>query len=235
MVHSKKKNNRKRRKNQGFRKDRCRARKIEASTSYGFTDEQLTPYGGLLGLVKLWDGLKFEERLEKLFCAPRRTPILGHGIMIKGLLLMLFIGFCRIGHFVYIDEDPMVLGILNLKKLPVVSTFWRYLKSLAINQANSLLGLNGELLGEAWVGLQRKLKSIHIDIDTTVETVYGDIQGARVGHNPRNRGKKGLRPVLAFIAETKEYIGGRLRRGKLSAARRPKNSLSKSDGLSPRA
>jgi hypothetical protein len=46
-----------------------------------------------------------------------------------------------------------------------------------------------------------------------VETVYGEIQGAKKGHNPKARGKKGLRPVLAFVAETKEYLSGKLRRG----------------------
>jgi hypothetical protein len=56
-------------------------------------------------------------------------------------------------------------------------------------------------------------KVVHIDIDTTVETVYGDIEGARKGHNPTHRGKKGLRPILAFIAETKEYFLGKLRQG----------------------
>ena len=52
-----------------------------------------------------------------------------------------------------------------------------------------------------------------MDIDTTVETVYGAIQGAKRGYNPLHRGKKGLRPVLAFIAETREYLAGNFRRG----------------------
>jgi len=34
-------------------------------------------------------------------------------------------------------------------------------------------------------------QTIHINIDTTVETVYGSQQGGRKGHNPKNRGKKG--------------------------------------------
>jgi len=54
---------------------------------------------------------------------------------------------------------------------------------------------------------------IHINIDTTVETIYGCQQGGRKGHNPKNRGKKGFRPVLCFIEETREYFMGKLRRG----------------------
>ncbi len=57
------------------------------------------------------------------------------------------------------------------------------------------------------------MRPIHIHIDTTVETVYGRQHGGRKGHNPKNRGKKGLRPVLCFIQETREYFTGKLRRG----------------------
>lgn len=44
-------------------------------------------------------------------------------------------------------------------------------------------------------------------------TVYGAIEGARKGHNTKHRGKKGLRPVLCFLAETREYLCGTQRRG----------------------
>ena len=56
-------------------------------------------------------------------------------------------------------------------------------------------------------------KRIHLDIDTTVETIYGKQQGGRKGHNTKHRGKKGFRPVLCFIEETREYLTGKLRRG----------------------
>ena len=52
-----------------------------------------------------------------------------------------------------------------------------------------------------------------VNIDTTVVTVYGAIEGSRKGHNPKHRGKKGLRPVLCFLEETREYLCGTQRRG----------------------
>ncbi len=36
--------------------------------------------------------------------------------------------------------------------------------------------------------------------------VYGAIEGSRKGHNTKHRGKQGLRPVLCFLAETREYL-----------------------------
>ena len=54
---------------------------------------------------------------------------------------------------------------------------------------------------------------IRIRIDTTVETIFGNQQGGRKGHNTKYRGKKALRPILCFIDETREYLIGKLRKG----------------------
>jgi hypothetical protein len=85
-------------------------------------------------------------------------------------------------------------------KLPVASTFWRYVNSMGINQAASLLVLMSRLRERVWQVLGIDYKKINIDIDTTVETIYGNQQGGRKGHNTKNRGKKAYRPVLCFIA-----------------------------------
>jgi hypothetical protein len=76
-------------------------------------------------------------------------------------------------------------------------------------------------------------ESIHIDIDTTVETVYGVIEGAKRGHNPKHRGKKGVRPVLAFIAETREYLAGNFRRGETISGRETARFILSFKGLIP--
>lgn len=72
MVKSKRKNNRKRGQKQEENKGRGKPRKIKASTRHGYTDDYLSPYGGLLPLVKLWDALKFEELFKKVFIEPGR-------------------------------------------------------------------------------------------------------------------------------------------------------------------
>ena len=160
-----------------------------------------------------------------MFRDPARKTLNGSYFFIKGLVMLLFIGFQRLHHFVYIKEDPMLLGILGVTKLPAVSTFWRYLRSLTINHALDLMRITAALRERAWKSLGIELKHIHIDIDTTVETVYGNIEGAKKGHNPKARGKKGLRPVWAFIAETKEYIAGGLRRGETISGREVANFI----------
>jgi hypothetical protein len=43
----------------GFCEDSSSPRKITASTTYGTCRERLSPFGGLLGLIKFLDLLKF--------------------------------------------------------------------------------------------------------------------------------------------------------------------------------
>lgn len=186
---------------------------IGPSTPYEFTTELFTPFGGFLLFVKMLEALQFEKLFDETFIKPGRTPQHGHYFMFKGLIFLLVIGFQRLFHFSYVSHDPMLLGILAVAQLPVVTTFWRWLKHCGLNQANSLVKLMAVMRERVWWQVGYTFKVVHIDIDTTVETVYGDIEGARKGHNPGHRGKKGLRPILAFIAETKEYFLGKLRQG----------------------
>jgi hypothetical protein len=213
MVKKRKKHNTKKRVSKGFRENGSEARKINASTAYDTCTEQLSPFGGLLGLIKFFDLIKFEEIFENLYITPRRKPKLGNYRMVVGILMLLFIGFTRLWHFTYIRLDAMVCGFFQLACLPAASTFWRYVNSLGINQANSFLSIMRVMRERIWHLCGLNYQKIHLSTDTTVETLYGKQQGGRKGHNTKNRGKKGYRPVLCFIDETREYLLGKLRKG----------------------
>jgi hypothetical protein len=133
--------------------------------------------------------------------------------MVLGILMLLFIGFQRLGQFLYIREDSLLCGILKVRRLPVVSTFWRYLRSLGLVQSQSLLRIHAAVRERVWQLVDYQPRQVTVNLDTTVATVYGQIEGARKGHNPKHRGKKGLRPVLCFLDETREYLCGTQRRG----------------------
>ena len=205
--------------NQGSGENPPRARKIGPNTRYETCPERLSPFGGVLGLIKFLDLFRFEAIFEKLYLPPSRKPVLGHYKMVLGILMLLFIGFSRLWHFLYVQLDPMLCATLGVDKLPHVTTFWRYLDSLGINQAKPLLKIAAAIRERIWAHCGLALETIHIDIDTTVETVYGDLQGARKGHNTKHRGKKGFRPVMAFISETHEFLAGKFRKGATITAR----------------
>ena len=213
MVKRQKKNTRRKRSSKGFNANGSKARKINASTSYETCTEQLSPFGGLLAVIKFLDLVKFHDIFQFAYTSPKRKPKLGHHLMVVGILMLLFIGFNRLWHFTYIRLDAMLCGFFRLTSLPAASTFWRYVNSLGINQAKSFVKIMSIIRERVWQLCGFQFYMIHISIDTTVETLYGHQQGGRKGHNTKHRGKKGYRPVLCFIDETREYLAGKLRKG----------------------
>ncbi len=213
MVKRRKKGITKKATGKGFNEGSQEARKIGASTIYGTCSERLSPFGGLLPLIKFLDLMKFEEIFDHTYKSPEREPKLGHYRMVVGILMLLFIGFNRIWHFVYIRLDAMLCGFFRLTRLPAASTFWRYVDSLGINQANSFLMVMSVLRERFWQQCGFTYEKIDVSADTTAETIYGNQQGGRKGYNLKHRGKKAYRPVLCFIDETREYLTGKLRKG----------------------
>lgn len=197
----------------GFSKSNARASKINASTAYDTCREPLSPFGGLLALIKFLDLIKFKQLVHDVYRPPCRRPHMGDYGMLAGVLMLLFIGFNRLWHFTYVRLDSLLCGYFHLTRLPAASTYWRYVDSLGINQANSLVNLMSALRQRIWKLCELRYAQLHINLDTTVETLYGHQQGGRKGHNPSHRGKKGYRPVLAFIEQTRECLLGRLRKG----------------------
>ena len=165
-------------------------------------------------MIKFLDFVKFHDIFQFAYISPKREPKLGHYLMFVGILMLLFIGFNRLWHFTYIRLDAMLCRFFRLTRLPAASTFWRYVNSMGINQAKSFLKIMSIVRERVWQLSGFQFNKIHINVDTTVETLYGHQQGGRKGHNTKHRSKKGYRPVLCFIDETREYLAGKLRKGK---------------------
>ena len=75
MVKNKKKNPRKKRSCKGFKAYGAKARKIIASTSYETCTEQLSPFGGLLAVIKFWKTGDVRDILTFAFSCMRSTLI----------------------------------------------------------------------------------------------------------------------------------------------------------------
>ncbi len=74
MVKRRNKNTRKRRGRKGFRQGVAEPRKITASTVYETCRERLSPFGGLLALIKFLDLMGFEEIFEQTIGRLQERP-----------------------------------------------------------------------------------------------------------------------------------------------------------------
>src|SRR5450759_408049 len=136
-----------------------------------------------------------------------------YGGLLPVITMLEKIGFPRLNQLRFIARDPILTGILKVTKLPVQSTFWRFVNALHLNVARQILTIMRTMRERVWAAANVKLAAVTIDTDTTVHTLYGQQMGGRKSYNPKNKGKKSYQPMLTFIHETREYIWGELRNG----------------------
>jgi hypothetical protein len=107
----------------------------------------------------------------------------------------------------------MLTGILQVLRLPPQCTLWPFLASLHLGIGRQLLEVQRRMRARVWEAAHVQLAAVTLDTDTTVHTLFGHQMGGRKSYNPKNKGKKSYQPILTFLAETREYIGGELRNG----------------------
>jgi RND family efflux transporter MFP subunit len=166
-----------------------------------------------LPVATLLEKLQFQQLVEDTLTVKRETRAMPMYKFVLGMVLALYVGFSRLHHLRFLAREPMLIGILEVLRLPPQCTFWRFLASLPGSVAQQLLEVQRQMHQRVWEAAHVQLREVTLDTDTTVHTVYGQQLGARKSYNPKNRGKKSYQPILTFLAETKEYVGGELHNG----------------------
>jgi Transposase DDE domain group 1 len=213
MVNDENEHSGKTRSKQGNRAASPEPYKIAASTPFDFGAKNLTPYGGLFPVATMLEKLEFQKLVEESLTIPRLPRVMTVYQFLLGMVLAIYVGFSRLNHLRFVAQDPLLKGILKVQGLPPQCTFWRFLTSLPLAIAVQLLKVQRVLRERVWAAANVQLPSITLDTDTTVHTLYGKQMGGRTSYNPKNKGKKSYQPILTFIAETREYLGGELRNG----------------------
>ena len=213
MVNNEGKHSEKTHAKQGFPPDSPGPYKIAASTPFDFGAKNLTPYGGLFPVATMLEKLDFKKLIDETLTIHRIPRVMTIYQFLLGMVLALYVGFSRLNHLRFVAQDPMLIGIVQVGKLPPQCTFWRFLTSLPVTVAQQLLQLQRRLRERVWEAANVQLPWITLDTDTTVHTLYGKQMGARKSYNPKNKGKKSYQPILTFIAETREYLSGELHNG----------------------
>ena len=187
--------------------------RIGASTPYDFEAKNLTAYGGLLPVATMLEKLRFQQLLEETLTVKRATRSMAMCQFVLAIVLAIYVGFSRLHHLRFLAREPMLTGILKVLRLPPQCTFWRFVASLHLGVARQLLEVQRRMRERVWEAAHVQLATVTLDTDTTVHTLFGNQMGGRKSYNPKNKGKKSYQPILTFLAETREYIGGELRNG----------------------
>ena len=117
-----------------------------------FEDQKLTSFSGLLIFQVLFSRLRLKGRLKECFEHLKVSPIFGRHLVVLLLIVHLVIGFRRLREIDYYRDDPLVLRLMGLSRLPDVSTISRALSQMEAEGVEKVRELSTAMVIE---GLKR--------------------------------------------------------------------------------
>jgi hypothetical protein len=181
-----------------------------------FTLRRATCYGGFNALSDFVRAVGIDATLTEAF-ADDKAPWATYPLpaTLRHLLDGYLLGVERIWHFADLEQEPLLCAKRGRARLPDYTLLYRDLMRF---ETSAMLG-RLRAVGE---GLVRQALAEQpwytLDCDSTVETVYGEQQGARLGPNPHKRGRASYHPLLCRERKSGLVINSRLRPGDTGTA-----------------
>jgi len=169
-----------------------------------FEDQQLTSFSGLLIFQILFKQLDLKNRLKKCFAHLKTSPIFGRHLIVMLLLVHQIIGFRRLRETDYYRDDPIILRLMGLRRLPDVATISRCLSQMEYEGVENVRHLSRSIVIE---GLQREqLPRLTLDFDGSVQSTKGHAEGTAVGFNKNKKGARSYYPLFCTVAQTGQFF-----------------------------
>jgi hypothetical protein len=169
-----------------------------------FEEQSLSSYSGLIVFQQLFLVLGLRDRLRNCFRHLPGASGYGHWRIFMMLLVHLLLGFRRLRDRDYYFDDPMVLRMMGLRRLPDVATLSRRLKESDENSVHEVQGLNVELVTDR-LEVER-FSRITLDFDGSVNGTNRHAQGSAVGFNKKKKGQRSYYPLYCTVAQTGQFL-----------------------------
>jgi hypothetical protein len=180
--------------------------------TFSFEGETLTHSGGLFLIQCFCHKLDLRRRLSRCLRAAPPWQEFDPVDLILMLLFLLIAGVQRIHKSDKLQYDGFFGSLLGLESLPDESSIRRFLKRLCPEAIRQLVRLHDALRRELF-SVPSARTSLTFHLDSVVLTLWGKQQGARLGYNPKARGRRSYHPILCFEDHGQEFWHGSLRPG----------------------
>jgi hypothetical protein len=177
----------------------------------GRPDPTLTGVAGLAEFGRFTREIGLDSELKRRFGGMKT----GHQVvypMPEQLRLLLDAQVCgesRILGLEALAADALFVHLAG-GTVPSIDTGYR---DLCRFDNGTLVSLEDLMAMQSFVLITVSPEQLHLDIDTTVEPVFGRQEGALPGLNPRYHGRPSYHPLLAMAAEFGVCVGAELRPG----------------------
>lgn len=177
-----------------------------------FKDTNLTHFGGMILMQRFCNKLRLRWHIQNFVKIPQRNADYLPADLIIALLYAIMAGLRRINKTEILQYNGVFLSMLGLSRFPDQSTLRRFLKRLPPKAIRQLVALHDQLRAKLFA-IPKSRTTLIFDLDSVVLTIYGKAQFAKVGYNPKKRGRRSYHPLLCFEAHLQEFWHGSLRPG----------------------
>jgi hypothetical protein len=182
-----------------------------------FDESQLTHFAGMALIHAFCTRLGLKWLLQHALRPAPRSRDYHPAELLLALLYAIIVGLDRINATQILQYNGAFQRIVGLPRFPNATALRRFLKRLRPRHIRQLVRLHDQLR-QALFARPRPRTSLVLDLDSVVLVIYGHAEGARVGYNPKKRGRRSYHPLLCFEAHRQEFWHGSLRPGNTVAA-----------------
>lgn len=174
-----------------------------------FVDEDITAWGGLGILKRMFDRLKFDDVLAEAGL-PTQGSNRGYSPVqiLEAFIIATWCGASRFEHTEILRQDEVVKKMFGWSVMPGHRAYFRYFEKFtqAINERCF------DFLYK-WFLSQLIFDNYTLDFDSSVITRWGEQAGAAKGYNPAKPGRKSHHPLIAFLPDCRMIANCWLRPG----------------------
>jgi len=182
-----------------------------------FEESGLTHFAGMALIHAFCQKLGLKRLLQQTLRPAPHYRDYHPAELILALLYAIIVGLDRINATEILQYNGAFQQIVGLPQFPNATTLRRFLRRLRPRHIRQLVRLHDQLR-QALFARPRPRSSLVFDLDSVVLVIYGHAEGARVGYNPKKRGRRSYHPLLCFEAHRQEFWHGSLRPGNTVAA-----------------
>ncbi len=181
--------------------------KTHINVEISFANQGLTHYGGLHLLQQFFQRIKLRSALSRTIRFQQLNNRFSVSDAILAVVYPIILGLGRIETNILLQQNGVFQYLASLPTYPNPTTLRRFLDRFGSRGLIAFQNLHDRFRNYFLIK-PNPLSSIIFDLDTKVLTVYGQQQGAKVGFNPKKRGRPSYQPLLCFEGKTGDIWEG---------------------------
>ena len=186
-------------------------RRVHSIPAIQFEDQRLTSYSGLVIFIPLLKSLQLKHRLGQCFKHLKSRSVYGIHTILLLLIFHIIIGHRRLRETSYYKDDPIVLRLLGLRRMPDVATISRSMGAVDMKACDKTETVIRDIVLTRLA--ENKSTRVTLDYDGSVYGSRRSAEGTAMGYNKLRKGERSYYPLLCTVAQTGQVLSMHSRSG----------------------